>query len=221
MLWEIGIRATRGAAGKKLQNAGVRLRPVQDEKHVKRWRSMEWGTACKVGGGERNRGAGRKGPSGKSSCPAGRQLQLDSNSTTPFPQPKCLPRADFNPIALESPIQDPGQTYSNSRRRVQVPTYKKNDGDFQVFRYLYAAINQSSKAKNGVHDHRHKPMMVNTVSQYGKETNMQSMTQWFLFVLGTIPNKHPSTRPHFLLPHSRVPGKEPPDGNASPGSLSS
>lgn len=130
MLWEICIRAMRGAAGKKLQNAGVRLRPAQDEKHVKSWRSMECGTACKVGGGvcERNRGAGRKGPSGESSRPAGRQLQLDSNTTSPFPQPKCLPRADFNPIAPESPIQDPGQTYSNSRRRVQVPTYKKMTG---------------------------------------------------------------------------------------------
>lgn len=43
---------------------------------------------------------------------------------------------------------------------------------------------------------------------YEKEANVQSIIHHFLFVLGTMPNKHPYTFLHFLLPDIHVPGNE-------------
>lgn len=177
MLWKRCVRVLKRPFRKKLQNADVPLL------HLERWEAREdvgkcgaRVTKCKARvNGEKEKWKkveqARRGQVKESSQPTGHQLQCNSNSTSPFPQPKCSHRTDFN---WKSPIRDPCQTYANPEEKLS-PYIKKWQG-FSSFQIPLCPLNCAYKAKNDIHNHRHNTTIVKIMSHYEKEANMQSIT---------------------------------------------
>lgn len=120
-----------------------------------------------------------------------------------FPQPKISLRTDYNFI---SSIQDQCQITQTPKRNSEVPKYKKSDKDFPGLRFIYATVSMPARSYS-THDHRYDTIIMKIMLHYEKEANVQSIRHRFPFVLGTMPNRHSYTFPHFLLPHTHVPGK--------------
>lgn len=143
------------------------------------WRCEVWSEGNKMQGqGEQREGEmkerveqARRSQVKESSQPTGHRLQLDSNSTCSFPQPKFSHRTDFN---CKSPIQDPHQIYANPEEKLKSLHIKKWQG-FSSFQIHLCHFNCACQAKNGIHNHRHNTMMVKITSHYEKEANMQSI----------------------------------------------